>query len=76
MKKTKIIRITTVPISFEKLLENQAKYFKNYFNIIIVSSQKDKLVEIGKQPSVKAPKMHINLLQYFIKTRNLQQALL
>ena len=52
MKKTKIIRITTVPISFEKLLENQAKYFKNYFNIIIVSSQKDKLVEIGNQQGV------------------------
>ena len=52
MKETKIIRITTVPISLEKLLENQAKYFKNYFNIIIVSSQKDKLVEIGKQQGV------------------------
>ena len=52
MKKTKIIRITTVPISFEKLLENQAKYFKNYFNIIIVSSQKKKLNEIGNQQGV------------------------
>ena len=52
MKETKIIRITTVPISLEKLLENQAKYFKNYFNIIIVSSQKDKLEEIGKQQGV------------------------
>ncbi len=52
MKKTKIIRITTVPISLEKLLENQAKYFKNYFNIIIVSSQKKKLVEIGMEQGV------------------------
>ena len=52
MKKTKIIRITTVPISLEKLLENQAKYFKNYFNIIIVSSQKKKLNEIGNQQGV------------------------
>ena len=52
MKKTKIIRITTVPISFEKLLENQAKYFKNYFNIIIVSSQKKKLNKIGNQQGV------------------------
>ena len=44
----KIIRITTVPISLEKLLGNQLQFINNYFNVIAISSDKERLEEYGK----------------------------
>tara|TARA_B110000116_G_C16793467_1_gene565214 strand:- start:557 stop:1714 length:1158 start_codon:yes stop_codon:yes gene_type:complete len=52
MEVNKIIRITTVPISIEKLLENQPRFFSQFYKVILVSSQKEKLVEIGKNQGV------------------------
>ena len=49
----KLIRITTVPISIEKLLENQPKYFSKFFDITIVSSDKSQLEKLGKKQGVK-----------------------
>jgi len=49
----KLIRITTVPISIEKLLENQPKYFSKFFDITIVSSNKSELEKLGKKQGVK-----------------------
>jgi len=49
----KLIRITTVPISIEKLLENQPKYFSKFFDITIVSSDKSGLEKLGKKQGVK-----------------------
>ncbi len=49
----KLIRITTVPISIEKLLENQPKYFSKFFDITIVSSSKSELEKLGKKQGVK-----------------------
>ena len=49
----KLIRITTVPISIEKLLENQPKYFSKFFDITIVSSDKSELEKLGKKQGVK-----------------------
>tara|TARA_B100000767_G_scaffold275531_1_gene313040 strand:- start:5577 stop:6731 length:1155 start_codon:yes stop_codon:yes gene_type:complete len=43
----KLIRITTVPLSLEKLLENQARFFSQYFEVTLVSSQKKELKQIG-----------------------------
>jgi glycosyltransferase involved in cell wall biosynthesis len=44
----KIIRITTVPISLEKLLGDQLQFINNYFNVIAISSDKERLEEYGK----------------------------
>ena len=43
----KLIRITTVPLSLEKLLENQPRFFSKYFDVTLVSSDKEKLEEIA-----------------------------
>ncbi|MDG2492630.1 MAG: glycosyltransferase family 4 protein [Flavobacteriaceae bacterium] len=49
----KLIRITTVPLSLEKLLENQPRFFSSYFDITLVSSDKNSLSEIASEQGVK-----------------------
>ena len=49
----KLIRITTVPLSLEKLLENQPRFFSKYFDVTLVSSDKEKLEEIANEQGVK-----------------------
>ena len=49
----KLIRITTIPLSIEKLLENQPHFFSMYFDVTIVSSEKEKLKEIANEQEVK-----------------------
>lgn len=48
----KLIRITTVPVSLEKLLENQAQYFSKFYEVILVSSDKERLERLGKAQGV------------------------
>ena len=48
----KLIRITTVPISLEKLLENQARFFKKYYSVTLVSAQKEQLEKLAKEQGV------------------------
>ena len=48
----KLIRITTVPISLEKLLENQARFFKTFYSVTLVSSQKEQLQRLAKEQGV------------------------
>ena len=45
--KKKLIRITTVPISLDKLLENQLRYMKVHYEVIAVSSNQKELNRIG-----------------------------
>ena len=45
--KKKIIRVTTIPLSLEKLLGGQLSYMKTFYNVIAVSSDKEKLEEVG-----------------------------
>ncbi len=52
MHKLKLIRITTVPISLEKLLEGQLAYMKDYFEVIAISAEKDRLAAYGKGEGV------------------------
>ena len=48
----KLIRSTTIPLSLKKLLENQMKYMKNYFNVLAISSNKKELVSYGKSQGI------------------------
>lgn len=50
--KKKLIRITTVPISLEKLLENQLKYMSDFYEVKAVSSEEKRLQEFGKSQGV------------------------
>ncbi|RZK26547.1 MAG: glycosyltransferase family 1 protein [Flavobacterium sp.] len=45
--KHKLIRITTVPISLEKLLGNQLSFMNNYYEVIAVSSDEMNLKKVG-----------------------------
>ena len=49
----KLIRITTIPVSIEKLLENQPRFFSKYFNITLVSSDEKKLAKIALDQGVE-----------------------
>lgn len=48
MPKPKLIRITTVPISLEKLLEGQLEFMQDYFEVTAISADKEKLEALGK----------------------------
>ena len=49
----KLIRITTIPISIEKLLENQPRFFSKYFNITLVSSDEERLAKVASDQGVQ-----------------------
>lgn len=49
----KLVRITTVPISLEKLLEDQGRFFKNHYDITYVAADAPKLKAIAEQQGVK-----------------------
>lgn len=49
----KLVRITTVPLSLEKLLENQLAYMKDHYEVTAVSSEKERLKNFGKKQGVK-----------------------
>ncbi|TGD57143.1 glycosyltransferase family 4 protein [Flavobacterium humi] len=46
--KQKLIRITTVPISLEKLLTGQLRFMNSFYDVIAVSSEKENLEKFGK----------------------------
>jgi glycosyltransferase involved in cell wall biosynthesis len=50
--KQKIIRITTVPISLEKLLENQLSFMKSHYEVTAISSDKVNLKRVGQLQQV------------------------
>lgn len=52
MQKHTLIRITTVPLSLDKLLEGQLNYMSDFYNVIAVSSEKEYLEKIGKRENV------------------------
>lgn len=48
----KLIRITTVPLSLEKLLENQGQYFKAFYDITFISSNPAQLKQTAEKQGV------------------------
>jgi len=46
--KNKLIRITTVPISLEKLLSGQLQFMNSYYDVTAISSEKENLEKLGK----------------------------
>ena len=55
----KLIRITTVPISLEKLLEGQLGFMKTHYTVIAVSANASALQKVGQKEGV--PVHHIAL---------------
>ncbi|MGL6038104.1 MAG: glycosyltransferase family 4 protein, partial [Soonwooa sp.] len=54
MSKPKLIRVTTVPISLEKLLGKQLSFMDQHFDLTAVSADASALVEVGKKLGVKS----------------------
>lgn len=52
MTKKKLIRITTVPLSLDKLLEGQLHFMNEFYDVVAVSSEKEYLEKIGKKENV------------------------
>jgi glycosyltransferase involved in cell wall biosynthesis len=81
--KQKLIRITTVPSSLDKLLEGQLQFMQSHFNVIAISSEKDNLEKIGIREGVETYHLEmtrqitpdrdlialLKLTWYFIKTK-------
>ncbi|MAV64367.1 MAG: glycosyltransferase family 1 protein [Candidatus Marinimicrobia bacterium] len=54
MRKNKIIRVTTVPVSLSKLLEGQLSFINRYYQVIAISSGGDILDTLAKTEKIKA----------------------
>ena len=52
MEKQKLIRITTIPLSLDKLLDRQLHFMSAYYDVIAVSSDKEYLEKVGKKEQV------------------------
>lgn len=52
MSKPKLIRITTVPLSLDKLLEGQLRYMSEFYEVIAMSSDREGLRLVGDRESV------------------------
>lgn len=49
----KLIRVTTVPLSLEKLLEGQLNFMQDHYKVVAVSSNENKLKELGASIGVE-----------------------
>ncbi|WP_417857460.1 MULTISPECIES: glycosyltransferase family 4 protein [Flavobacteriaceae] len=70
MKKHIIVRITTVPLSLEKLLENQLRFINFFFKVIAVSSNEEKLKELGRKQEIET--FHLELTRSITPIRDLK----
>lgn len=52
MNRRQLIRITTVPLSLDKLLEGQLRFMSTHYDVTAVSSDKEYLEKIGKREQV------------------------
>ncbi|MEW5676319.1 glycosyltransferase family 4 protein [Flavobacterium enshiense] len=49
----KLIRVTTIPLSLEKLLENQLRFMNSHYEVIAVSSEKERLQRFGEDQQIR-----------------------
>ena len=49
----KLVRITTIPLSLEKLLEGQLSFMNHHFEVIAVSAEKERLEKYGENNKVR-----------------------
>lgn len=53
MHKKKLVRITTVPISLEILLKNQLRFMNQYYDVVGIASDQEKLKKIAEEQGIK-----------------------
>ncbi len=81
--KKKLVRITTVPLSLDKLLEGQLRFMQQHFEVTAISSEKVYLEKIGNREGVSTHHLEmtrqitpfsdfislVKLTFYFLKVR-------
>ena len=81
--KKKLVRITTVPLSLDKLLEGQLRFMQQHFEVTAISSEKAYLEKIGNREGVSTHPLEmtrqitpfsdfislVKLTFYFLKVR-------
>jgi glycosyltransferase involved in cell wall biosynthesis len=50
----KIVRVTTIPLSLEKLLEGQLTFINNYYEVIAISAERERIIQYGKDNKVRS----------------------
>ena len=53
MSKPKLVRVTTVPISMDKLLHGQLRFMSTYFEVVAISSDSAYLERVGVREGVR-----------------------
>lgn len=53
MKRVKIIRLTTIPLTMNLLLKNQLRFLNQFFEVVLVSSQGEDFAEVISREGVK-----------------------
>ncbi len=66
----KLVRITTVPVSLEKLLENQLGFMSQYYDVTAISSDKINLDRVGKLQGV--PVYHVEMTRKITPLQDLK----
>lgn len=65
MERKGLIRITTIPLSLEKLLEGQLAFMKDYFEIVAISAEPlEQLEAVGARERLKELFVDITLKTY------------
>ena len=64
----KIIRVTTVPISFKVLLKDQLKFMSRHYEIVAVSSEGKELSDVARDEGVKT--VALNMSRQFTPLRD------
>ena len=67
----KLIRVTTVPISLNKLLKGQMKFMSAYYEVLAVSSESDFIRLVGANEGVKVKGVEICLMKLIRHMRNI-----
>lgn len=73
MEKKKLIRITTVPISFAALLRHQMHFMRDHYDVVAISSPSHELKEIEEREQV--PTFAINMTRKITPIKDLQALL-
>ncbi len=60
MKKIKIFRLTTVPLTLKLLLKNQLRFLSNNFEIVAISSPGEDLHEVKRREGINVIPLKIN----------------
>ncbi len=69
----KLVRITTIPLSLEKLLENQLVFMKEFYDVTAISSDYKRLKQFGLEQGVNT--YHIELTRKITPLKDLKAVL-